>query len=142
MQKYLFPILSMSVMAISACSTQGASRYGDSHTESALVLCGTVTVPCGQIVEYHRVQVQPPTYLVPVPCPTGHCLPSEPPVIVEPPNVPPAVAELPYEPPVTLEPPVVEPPIVLSPPPPVSCPPGTIPGYGGTDCIPITVPRK
>lgn len=132
---------SISGLALSACSTQGSSRYGDVHPHQGQVPCGTIMVPCGVVIEYHPVQVTPPPYLVPVPCPTGQC-PSvakpEPPVIVEPPVV--------VEPPVITEPPVVEPPIVLppppSPPPPISCPEGTIPGYGGTDCIPITVPRK
>lgn len=148
MRKFLFPILTCGAVAISACSTQGVSRYGDTQASSPQMPCGPVMVPCGQIVEYHRIQVQPPAYLVPVPCPTGQCLPPEPPVIeqppiiaeqpviVEPPYVPPVIAEPPYEPPVIVEPPV------LRPPPPVSCPPGTIPGYGGQDCIPITVPRK
>ena len=155
----LFFTFSASLLAMSACSTQGASRYGDVN-RTAPVPCGTVMVPCGQIIEYHRVQVQPPSYLVPVPCPTGRCLPpqpprvqkppvTDPPVVMAPPAIiePPAVVEPPYVPLVIAEPPyeppVVEPPVLRSPtPPPVPCPPGTIPGYGGQDCIPITVPRK
>ena len=147
--KWMTLAVSASTLMLAACSTQGASRYGDVYTGQGAVPCGTVLVPCGQVIEYHRVQVQPPAYLVPAPCPAGQCLPPEPPVveqppvIVEPPYVPPVIPEPPYEPPVIVEPPVVEPPILRpSPPPPVSCPPGTIPGYGGTDCIPITVPRK
>jgi len=139
-------VLAFSVtgVALSACSTQGASRYGGEQVATPPVPCGSVMAACGHVVEYHRVQVQPPSYLVPAPCPTGQCSPPEPPVVIEPPVVePPVIVEPPHEPPVVAPPPY-EPPVVLPPPPPppISCPEGTIPGYGGQDCIPITVPRK
>lgn len=136
--------LSVSGLALTACSTQGASRYGDAHVVTPPVPCGTVMVPCGQVIEYHPVQVTPPPYLVPAPCPTAPCPVPQPPVI-DPPYEPPVVVDPPYEPPVIVDPPY-EPPVLPPPPPPppppVTCPPGTIPGYGGQDCIPITVPRK
>lgn len=141
---YLFLALGVSALALSACSTQGASRYGEGTVVTPPVPCGTVMVPCGQIIEYHPVQVTPPPYLVPAPCPEWKC-PTEPPVVIEPPIVePPVVVEPPYEPPVIVDPPYV-PPVVIDPPyepPVISCPEGSIPAYGGQDCIPITVPRK
>lgn len=144
-QKYFMLAFGVSTLALSACSTQGASRYGDVHTGQGPVPCGTVMVPCGQVIEYHRVQVQPPAYLVPAPCPTGQCQPApQPPVVIEPPveaPQPPIIEPAPYVPPVVPEPPIVLPSAVVDDPV-ISCPEGTIPSYGGQDCIPITVPRK
>jgi len=136
--------VSVSALALSACSMQGASRYGGDYVVTPPVPCGGVaTVPCGHVIEYHPVQVQPPAYLVPAACPKGQCPPVEPPL---PPVVPPPPP--PPPPVVVADPPPYVPPVVLPPPPPppplrpISCPEGTIPGYGGQDCIPITVPRK
>ena len=102
-------------------------------------------IPCGQVIEYHRVQVQPPAYLVPAPCPKGQCQPApQPPVVIEPPveaPQPPIIEPAPYVPPALPEPPIVLPPPVVDDPV-ISCPEGTIPSYGGQDCIPITVLRK
>ena len=73
---------------------------------------------------------KPPIAVKPAPIIT------EPPTIVEPSYTPPSLA-LP-EPPersITSSWPVVDDPVV-------TCPEGTIPSYGGQECIPITVPRK
>ena len=150
-QNYLFFVLGTSALALSACSTHGTSRSGGEAVVTLPVPCGTVNVPCGQLIEYHPVTVQPPAYLVPTPCPVGQCQPpTEPPVVIhEPP-----VVEAPYVPP--YEPPIIEqpyvPPVVSEPPftlpqrvvddPVITCPEGTIPSYGGQDCISLTTPRK
>lgn len=144
-QKYIILAISVTTLMLSACSTQGASRYGDVHEGQGAVPCGTVMVPCGQVIEYHPVQVQPPAYLVPAPCQTGQCQPvPKPPVVIEPPveaPQPPIIEPTPYVPPAVPEPLIVLPPPVVDDPV-ISCPEGTIPSYGGQDCIPITVPRK
>ena len=151
LKKHQFLVFSASVLALSACSTQGGSRYGDVQGTH----CGTVAVPCAQVIEYHPVLVQPPPYQiptspVPTPCPVGQCPPvtqppivAQSPIISEPPVVvqPPVMAEPAYIPPVIVEPPYIQSEGVVDDPV-ISCPEGTIHSYGGQDCIPITVPRK
>lgn len=140
----LCAVFSVGILALSACATQGSSRYGDTPTASTVIPCGTVLVPCGQVIEYYPVQVQTPPHPVPMPCPSVQCPPTvEPPVIAAPPAAvePPVVIEAPYGPPVVYDPPIIDPPAVVDDPV-ITCPDGTIPSYGGQDCIPITVPRK
>ena len=151
-QNYLFFVLGTSALALSACSTHGTSRYGGEAVVTPPVPCGTVNVPCGQLIEYHPVTVQPPAYLVPPPCPVGQCQPpAEPSVLIHEPIVAEAPYVPPYETPIVVEPPYVQP-VVSEPPftfpqrfvddPVITCPEGTIPSYGGQDCISLTVPRK
>jgi len=52
-QNYLFFVLGTSALALSACSTHGTSRYGGEAVVTPPVPCGTVNVPCGQLIEYH-----------------------------------------------------------------------------------------
>lgn len=133
---HLVLVLSITGLALSACSTQGASRYGD--TGAAGADCGTVMVPCGPFVTYAPVQGPPPTYLMPAPCPMGQCeTVPEPAVVVSPPIE--TAVETPYVPPLVIKPPY-EPLVTHTPV--VSCPEGSIASYGGDGCIPIAVPRK
>lgn len=139
--------LSVSLLALSACSTSSSARYGSEKNAKSAISCGAVAAPCIPAPQYHplpvqepayhvvqefahTVTVQQPEYLVPAPCPVEQC----PPPIAEPVYEPPVVVEPVYEPPVFVEPPYV--------PPVISCPEGTIPSYGGQDCIQIAIPRK
>jgi len=126
-QKRLLAILYMSVVALSACSTQNAgSRYGD-----AAGSCNVEMTTCVGVVDrgywgtpIHHIQtvekevikeLPPVTVYEPAPCPAdtvadsnGACIRT-----------------------VTIEVPT-----------PPSCPEGTIPGYGGNGCVSIRVHRK
>ena len=164
LRTYLILALAVSASGLSSCSTQGASRYGDAAVVPPPIACGTVRVPCAQVIEYHPVQLpapiyQQPAYQQPAPCPAGQCqavakpvVTQDPPVITQQPSIiepepyvhapePYVTRSEPYTPPAMPErrlyapKPVVDDPII-------SCPEGSIPGYGGQDCIPITVPRK
>lgn len=131
----LFLTLSVGGLALSACSTQGAStRYGDANNACCAQMTTCVEmVDCGYwVTPLHHVQtvekevvvekevikeLPPVTIYEPAPCPAdtrpdadGACIRT-----------------------VTVEVPTYIPP---------ECPEGTIPGYGGNGCIPITVPRK
>ena len=154
-------LASLSVITLSACASQnGASRYGG----EAIVDCVPATLPCGPAPIYRPMPMQAPQPLYvppPVPAPVT--------VTTAPPKAAPLPAPLPKAPatpvyelyvpntytpepstsdPYTSEPytpplppirnnrPVVDDPAELP------CPEGSIPGYGGSDCIPITVPRK
>lgn len=128
---------STGVLALSACSTQNASsRYGEANG----AYCGQITT-CVKMVD-HGYWVTP----------LHHIQTVEKDVIVE----KEVIKELP---PVTVYetkpcPPDTTPDsdgacirtvtVQLPPPPapPVTCPEGTIPGYGGQDCISIRVSRK
>ncbi|WP_026941078.1 hypothetical protein [Hellea balneolensis] len=124
---------------LAACSTQGASRYGDETAVNHGEVCGTVMVPCGPILQYPAVPVSSPIYSAPVPCFPGACETLPIPTITKPVEPsPPIVTDPPYVPPVISEPY----PTMPSNPDPIACPEGSILGYGGDSCIPIAVPRK
>lgn len=151
---------SLGILALSACaSSSGDSRYG-----GEAVQCVPASMPCSAVVPYGPVSVQaPPLIYMPAPPvavappPQAAPLPAQPASPVYEPYVPepsppvyssepyspaaPVTEPEPYYPPAPLPPnrnnrPVVDDPAELP------CPEGSIPGYGGTDCISITVPRK
>ena len=145
-------LASLSVITLSACATQnGTSRYGG----EAIVDCVPATLPCGPAPIYRPMPMQAPQPLyvpppipapvtvttVPKAAPLPAPLPKAPATPVYEPYVPntytpePYTSE-PYTPPIRDNRPVVDDPAELP------CPEGSIPGYGGSDCIPITVPRK
>jgi len=144
----LFLIFSVSILALSACSTHGASRYGETQSGKVAVPCGTVMVPCGPVIAYYPIPVQRTSYPVPTPCPIEQCPPtSNIPAVAQTPTVvePAVIEEPPYLPPLKPEPPVVLPPRIERPvvdAPVITCPEGTIHSYGGQECISIIVPRK
>lgn len=130
-----FTVLALSAagLALSACSTHNSgSRYGDVNqgccaevkTCVGVVDCGYWVTPIHHIqtvekeviVEKEVVKELPPeTVYRPAPCPADTTPDSNGACIRT----------------VTVEVPVER-----------QCPEGSIPGYAGADCIPITVPRK
>lgn len=138
-QYCLILAFSLTNLCLAACSTQGASRYGDGSATMNTATCDAVAVPCAPIVQYPAVPVMPTTYIVPRPCLHGQCETSSAPMEVESYKPEPTIiADSPYVPPVISEPY----PEIPSTPDPITCPVGSILGYGGDNCIPIAVPRK
>lgn len=145
-------LLAAATLTLSACSTQGTSRYGG----EAIVDCVPASMPCTPAPIYRPapMQAQPPVY-VPAPvAPSPQAaplpatpLPSKPASPVYEPYVPETMPDPYTSEPYTPEPYAPLPPIrsnrpVVDDPAELPCPEGSIPGYGGTDCILITVPRK
>jgi len=132
----LFFGVSASLLALSACSTQNAgSRYGDAGANCQVEMTTCVgivdrgywvtpvhhvqTVEKEIIVEKEVVKELPPvTVYEPAPCPAD----------TTPDSNGACIRTVTIEVPTTPETP--------------SCPEGTIPGYGGYDCITIRVHRK
>jgi len=153
-RKLLFSAFLCGSLTLAACSTQGASRYGDTPNQAGAVPCGPTVTPCRPIIRYQAVI--PPPYTALRPCQGVQCAPpisvpaySPDPImtnkapVVEPPvmSEPPAYEFSDYEPPISLPPtrvlrPVIDEPVDMS------CPEGSILGYGGQGCIPISISRK
>jgi len=154
----LILLASLSVIGLSGCASQnGTSRYGG----EPIVDCGPVNLPCAPAAVYRPVPMQaPPPVYVPAPLPVQPAAPVyEPEPYTAKPSVPVVSAPQPYTPePYTSEPYSAEPytsepytpplpPLrdnrpVVDDPAELPCPEGSIPGYGGKDCIPISIPRK
>ena len=156
-------LASLSVIALSACASKnGTSRYGG----EAIIDCVPPALPCGPAPIYRPMPMQapPPIYVPPpIPAPAAVTVTTAPPKAAPLPAPPPAAPASPvYEPyvpntytpePSTSEPYTSEPytpslpPLrsnrpVVDDPAEIPCPEGSIPSYGGVDCIAITVPRK
>ena len=138
-QNTLFLILGVGALALSACSTNNtaSSRYGDAHA-------GCIdTVTCVGIVDrgywvtpLHHIQTVEKEVVV-----EKEVIKQLPPEIIYQ-ATPCPVDTVPDSDGACIRTVTVESPPSYPSPQPLTCPEGTIPGYGGFDCIPIRTSRK
>ena len=153
LHKTIFTAFFIGCLALTACSTQGASRYGDAPSHVGTAPCGPTVTPC---VQGYYQPVVPMDYNLAAPCQGAQCAPiypaynAESMIEIQPPipqttitaTPEPSIYEAPAFDPLAVLPPIRNPRPVIDEPVDISCPEGSILGYGGQGCIPISIPRK